>query len=279
MTEIGKIELTRVNNASHFLFIQAVLEDAEADTAVKNKCAAQVAALRAAFEEEDAALKISSKNLITDEIVKTDGERDKIFSGLRKMVDALRGMPMEDTAKPAGVLWQSLKDYGIDVRMQLEKETGLIVNLVGDMEKKFAGEVEALALGKYVQALKESNQKVRDLIRQRSKENFANIVGRLRMAREASDVAYQALVKMVNAQALVTGSSEFDGFINGVNAEIQRYRREVLGQKPTAVTPAPGGDDTGSGEPGTETPGGGTGETPGGGDQGGDGGDGGSDFS
>lgn len=264
MLEISKIDLVRINNGAHFLFMQRVLNRAEADTAVKDKCATQVAALKTAFKEEDEALKVSTKRLLTDRISEADDERDKLYLGLKRVIDGLRIMPLEETATAAGVLWQCIKDYSINTAMQMEKETGLIINLTADLQTKYSAQVKTLALEKYVEALKTANSRVETLTLERTEANMTLVVGRMRLAREASDKAYRALTRMVEAQVMVTGSTDFDGFINYVNAEILRYKREVLGLHATAVPPATGGDDT----PGT---GGGDG-TGGGGDQPGTGG-------
>ena len=58
----------------------------------------------------------------------------------------------------------------------------------------------------------------------------------MKTARSASDDAYRALVKMVNALALVFGETDYADFIDYVNTEITHYKREVLGQKATATT-------------------------------------------
>lgn len=57
-------------------------------------------------------------------------------------------------------------------------------------------------------------------------------VGALKAARTASDDAYRALVKMVNALALVYGEKDYTAFIDYVNTEVTHYKREVIGQKP-----------------------------------------------
>ena len=56
----------------------------------------------------------------------------------------------------------------------------------------------------------------------------------LKTARTASDDAYRALVKMVNALALVFGEKDYTAFIDYANTEITHYKREVLGQKASA---------------------------------------------
>ena len=93
-------------------------------------------------------------------------------------------------------------------------------------------------------------------------------VGALKAARTASDTAYRALVKMVNALALVLGEKDYTAFIDYVNTEITHYKREVLGKKATAPSTSgssavnsgsssiPSGGNSGSSSSGGSTSGG-----------------------
>ena len=93
----------------------------------------------------------------------------------------------------------------------------------------------------------------------------------MKAARTSSDDAYRALVKMVNALALVFGEKDYTAFIDYVNTEVTHYKREVIGQKATAqstsgsssVTPPdsgnkPLGDGSGSSSSGGSTSGSGS---------------------
>ena len=77
-------------------------------------------------------------------------------------------------AKAAKVLTQHIKDYAIDPKMQLDKETGLLMNFIDDLEKKYSSEVQTLSLGAFVTALKAANEKVRTLTATRTDERKAN---------------------------------------------------------------------------------------------------------
>ena len=101
-------------------------------------------------------------------------------------------------------------------------------------------------------------------------------VGALKTARTASDDAYRALVKMVNALALVFGEKDYTSFIDYVNTEITHYKREVLNQKSTATSTAGGStDDSNKPGGGSDSSSTGGGSTTGGGSSSseGDGGD------
>lgn len=254
MKEIYDINIQRMNNGAHFTFVSNILARAEADTAVKGKAADQVNNLKAAVSAEDEALKISQKSLLTDEIAKADNDRDALYAGYKKAVEGFLAMPIADMAQAAKILSQHIKDYKINTADQLDKETGLLVNFITDLEGKYSEQVAKLGLTAFVTNMKEANERVRTLTLQRTNEKIGITVGALKTARTASDDAYRALVKMVNAIALVFGEKDYTAFIDYVNTEVAHYKREVLGQKASA--PSTSGNsavDSGS----TSTPSGG----------------------
>ena len=261
MKEIYDINIQRMNNGAHFTFVSNILARAEADTAVKGKASELVSNFKAAVAAEDEALKISQKSLLTDEIAKADSDRDALYAGYKKAVEGFLAMPIADMAQAAKVLAQHIKDYKINTAGQLDKETGLLVNFITDLEDKYSTQVAKLGLTAFVTNLKEANERVRTLTLQRTNEKMGVTVGALKAARSASDEAYRALVKMVNALALVFGEKDYTAFIDYVNTEVTHYKREVLGQKASAPstsgssavdsgntsTPSGGGSSSGSG--------------------------------
>ena len=261
MKEIYDINIQRMNNGAHFTFVSNILARAEADTAVKGKASELVSNFKAAVAAEDEALKISQKSLLTDEIAKADSDRDALYAGYKKAVEGFLAMPIADMAQAAKILAQHIKDYKINTAGQLDKETGLLVNFISDLEDKNAAQVAKLGLTAFVTNLKEANERVRTLTLQRTNEKIGITVGALKTARTASDNAYRALVKMVNALALVFGEKDYTAFIDYVNTEITHYKREVLGQKASAPstsgnsavdsgntsTPSGGGSTSGTG--------------------------------
>ena len=261
MKEIYDINIQRMNNGAHFTFVSNILARAEADTAVKGKASELVSNFKAAVAAEDEALKISQKSLLTDEIAKADSDRDALYAGYKKAVEGFLAMPIADMAQAAKILSQHIKDYKINTADQLDKETGLLVNFISDLEDKYAAQVAKLGLTAFVTNLKEANERVRTLTLQRTNEKISITVGALKTARTASDDAYRALVKMVNALTLVFGEKDYTAFIDYVNTEITHYKREVLGKKATAPstsgssavnsgstsTPSGGGSTSGTG--------------------------------
>lgn len=228
MAKINEINLGALPNSAHFLYITDVLSRLQQDETLSAKLEKFAAALAEAQKAEDDALKLSQKSLLTDDIAAADQLRDQLYSGYKKSVGGYLNFPVETLSNAAKTLNQHIKDYKIDPQEQLDKETGDLVNFIGDLEDKYAEEVAALSLTAYVEQLKAANESVRTLTEQRTDERMARTVGAVKTARAASDTAYRDLVTVVNGLALFEGETAYADFISYVNTQISHYKQEVL---------------------------------------------------
>ena len=228
MKEINGIDLAHMKSGAHFLFITDTVGLATADAKVKTKVTAELTALQTALKAEDDALALSKANLLSGEIKTLDTERDKHYKALRKAIKFFLSHPDAELVKAAQRLERLLKDYNIDPKMQLDRETGLLLNLISDLETKSAADVTALALTPVVQAMKQANEKLREVTRARANDRAVQIVGQLKQAQHASDEAYRTLVQKVNALAVVEGEADYADFISKMNEQVKHYKQEVL---------------------------------------------------
>ena len=228
MKEINGIDLAHMKSGAHFLFITDTVGLATADAKVKTKVTAELTALQTALKAEDDALALSKANLLSGEIKTLDTERDKHYKALRKAIKFFLSHPDAELVKAAQRLERLLKDYNIDPKMQLDRETGLLLNLISDLETKSAADVTALALTPVVQAMKQANDKLREVTRARANDRAVQIVGQLKQAQHASDEAYRTLVQKVNALAVVEGEADYADFISKMNEQVKHYKQEVL---------------------------------------------------
>ena len=228
MKEINGIDLAHMKSGAHFLFITDTVGLATADAKVKTKVTAELTALQTALKAEDDALALSKANLLSKEIKAIDAERDKHYKALRKAITFFLSHPDAEQVKAAARLEQLLKDYNINPAMQLDRETGLLLNLISDLETKSAADVTALALTPVVQAMKQANDKLREVTRARANDRAVQIVGQLKQAQHASDEAYRTLVQKVNALAVVEGEADYADFISKMNEQVKHYKQEVL---------------------------------------------------
>lgn len=285
MNKIKDFSLTQMRNGSHFLFMDQVLKKAEADSAVSSKAATYVSALRKALAAEDEMLKVSTKNKLTDLIAQADACRDGLYRSLKNVLPGFRSARSAAVVEAASDLTQLLKDYRIDPDAPMLVETGMMLNLVQDLESKFKAQVETLGLSVLVGLLKDANNELNDLMVERTESRQNAVVKAMPATRKVTDAAYNGLVGMVNALVYIDGEEAYADFISFVNAQIVYYRREALKQRtslPKSDGTVPGsGNEGGSGEGGGDgNPGSGsTGDGTGGNEGGGDSDDGGTDFS
>ncbi len=248
MIEISEIYLAKMSNGAHFSYHTEMLARINANSKVKAKLTSQLPVYQAAIEKEDAALATSRKSFISDEIATADSQRDALYLGLKNAVKAFLNIPDATMQEAARVLTQLLKDYKIDPAMQLDRQTGLMVNLITDLEGKCSTQVAALSLAPMIAGMKAANEKVRTSLSARTEESSTKEAGAMKAARLAVDDCYREIVKYINAYALLEGAADYQTFIDVTNAEIVRYKRQVLKQKANPHTPGGDGDD-GGGEP------------------------------
>lgn len=235
MIEIISISTDRMSNGAHFAYHTEAVSHIEADAKVKAKLSAQLQAYKAALDIEDQSLKISQKSFLTDEIAEADSQRDAFYLGFKNTVKAFASIPDAAMQQAYKVLAQLIKDYRIDTEMQFDKETGLMMNLITDLEGKYKTEVKALSLDSIVTAMKTANEKVRTTMATRNIETSARQVGAMKSARVAVDNAYRLLIKYLNAYALIEGDADYATIVAQMNALIVHYKRQVLGQKAEAA--------------------------------------------
>ena len=229
MIEIKRLRAERLTNGAHFIFISDVLRYAENDTVVKTKVAAEIKALKDALKGEDEMLSVSQKDLNTDAI--------KDYCVVRDTIKANLNHPDSETATSAKQLNQRLKDYRIDPEMQLDRETGMLINLIEDLEAEYAPAVAKLNLGVVVAELKSANDKLEGLIKVRLEARANLVKGGLRDARQLADGVYRKLTEKVNALMVVEGAEKYVDYADKMNEEVSHYKSVIdAAQKNHAIS-------------------------------------------
>ena len=234
--EIGGITLTALSNGAHFNFMQTTLDLADACEAVVNKLSDDIAVFKKAFAVEDDKLKTMRKSELTEQIAQNDAIRDGSYSGYKGYVKGLFSLPAGDMLTAAKRLWNHIESYNIVTTDQLDKQTGMMTNFIDDLEKKYAEEITTLGLSSLVTTMKTANDNVRELMKNRNIETGSKGVGATKAARAATDDAYRAFVKKVNALALLEGDTAYASFIDEMNSQIVHFKREALNQSVSSTT-------------------------------------------
>lgn len=255
--EIGSMAMTRLSNNAHFAFVKLTIEHANECEAVKTNAATALAALTTAYNAEDTAIKIATKNLLTDDITAYDKARDKVYIGYKSIVNGYTYMS-GDLGTAAKTLQQHVKTYNINTAAQLDTEAAAVYNFIQDLQSNYAEQVKTLGLDAVVTAMKEANDKVLAILGSRDADNATKETGAVKAARAKTDAAMETFIKTVNALALINGDTDYATFIDTTNEQINRYKRNVLNQSiSSSSTDNNGGssssDNGGSSDSGSST--------------------------
>lgn len=236
MKHFDSIHLSIMRNGVHFLFVKNVLEKAGGDPAVMEQADRLVSALGAAVDEEGKYFALSRKDFRTDDISRADKERDRLYARYRKGVSTFLDIPMPEEAEAARHLWQNLRDHNINPQHSLQQETGELLKLISDLDGPLAPHVATLGLTKLVARLKEANALANDMMLRRTDERSARKTGALRKARRTTDIAYDDLLRVIDAMAILHGTERYAPFISYVNTEIAQYKRNAMARTVAACT-------------------------------------------
>ena len=233
MELIDSIGTDRLDNGAHFAYHSNTLANAKANATISERCAKVLTPYDAAFVVLDKALKTSQKSMLTDAIAQNDELRDTLYMSYKQMVEQMVGIAIPEMAEAAKILNQHIKDYRINVKAQLDKETGLLQNFIADLQEKYAEQVETLSLTSLVTKMQAANEKVNELIQQRADEYAMRTVGATKQARVKVDEAYRNLILVINAYMLMEDdNADYIAFAKHQNEEIKRIKQQILGQKP-----------------------------------------------
>lgn len=130
------------------------------------------------------------------------------------------------------------------------KESGLVDNMLQDMQA-YTTQLRRLGLEILATRLKESNDKVRQLIAERNEERAEQVLGELAAARRASDEAYAVVVFYTNAYfAMNPDVREAEDLVKRMQEDLEYFRQHAM-TDPNRIRDAK--RDSDSSEPTDET--------------------------
>ena len=231
MKEIRNIDLTKVNNGAHRMFMESVakiLDEYEQAIAAHPKTKMLTAEFGKLLQQEKACMGLSRTSLRTAQIAEADHERDMLFTGFKAVVRAFTKGTNPETKAAAKTIWLDIAGYRINNRMQLERQTGVLYILTKKCLTQHAEEIELLHLTQYVTQLAASNDKVSQLLNLRLDEQTGIVKGALRATRLKMDEQFRLVVKAINARMFLNDDESMVPIADFINEMVRRYKREVI---------------------------------------------------
>ncbi len=238
MKKITTINLTRLRVEEDFGFLKLVLAETENLPAEETPSilTAAVNSFETAFNAFDAALKASATNPATASATDADVERDQSWRGINAYVKAMCSHPTDDVASAATEAKSLFDKYGDPTSLAQTEESGVLHNLLQDLEAFDSAKRTSLALDVWIADLKTKEDAFLAAAARRTEADAARQVGIVKETRTAAESAYRSLVDTVNALAMIEGDEEYATFIEHVNAVVERQKgilkaRKTRGEK------------------------------------------------
>ena len=175
----------------------------------------------------DDALKASSTNPATATATATDDARDASWRGNNNYLTAMCAHPDAEIAAYAAEVKSLFDKYGDPTKLAQTEESGVLHNLLQDLEALDSSKRTALNLDVWITDLKTKEDAFLAAAAQRTEADAARQVGIVKETRTAAEAAYRTLVDTVNALAMINGDADYATFIDHVNAR-KPSRRHVL---------------------------------------------------
>ena len=240
----------------------------EQTTCENEKFKAAVAALKAAYTEEDKAFVISQKSELTAVMELADAQQDNGVNGLRALIAAAK----YDEAKKeaAQKVEDAIRPYKLDTREQMAQEAYKVAQCAAALEEEaMKPHVPAIGATQFVAQMKQGATALQAAMLQRNEERAALTPEALANARLKTDEALKELLFVADAVITMFGEETLPALAAKGN-ELVRYTKQHMVSQPKPgegdknPAPAPEGGEGGGADKNRAPGDGGEGSTGGG---------------
>ena len=170
---------------------------------------------------ETANLPIGEETGTPSEISQLSATNPASWRGSNNYLTAMCAHPDAEIAAYAAEAKSLFDKYGDPTKLAQTEESGVLHNLLQDLEALDSNKRTALNLDVWITDLKTKENAFLAAAAQRTEADAARQVGIVKETRTAAEAAYRSLVDTVNALAMINGDAEYATFIDHVNAMIE----------------------------------------------------------
>ena len=156
-----------------------------------------------AVDAFDDALKASATNPATATATAADDARDASWRGGNNYLTAMCAHPDAEIAAYAAEAKSLFDKYGDPTKLAQTEESGVLHNLLQDLEALDSSKRTALNLDVWITDLKTKENAFLAAAAQRTEADAARQVGIVKETRTAAETAYRSLVDTVNVNAMI----------------------------------------------------------------------------
>ncbi len=221
--EIKAFKLSRLRSEEHFQFQTGVYDLLKKHKTMTAGVTNLVTAFNKDYITEQNSLDCFSENRLTAAIKEADEQRNSTIIGFNDAISSCT-RHFNDEVKEAGLAISTIVGhYGTIQRKNYEAKSAAINDLILELTSNFAEALKATATKQWIVELKKDNTTFKELQNERYTADANSDHITMTDARAVLDISYKALIKMINALALVNGVEKYESFIKELNERIDSY--------------------------------------------------------
>lgn len=225
--KISSINLSRLHNAAHSALMKHFSALITKYTAAKLDVTALLTPFTAAQKAESDYMAQTLTSDISDMLVKLDNIRDAHYRAFVAYVKALTGHYDANIAKAAGHVWYVLDAKGNVPGEPYNDETNEISDMMTELKNKNTADLTAANLTEWLALLKNKNDAFDAAYKDRNNQQGAKIHADTQALRKATDVAYNNIVKRINALIEINGDAAYKAFVSEYNEYLETEKNLI----------------------------------------------------
>jgi len=238
MKQIISFSMRGLHNDEHHKFHFDVKKLVDEQTADKLKISPLFASYLAALTTEDAAIKVEQGSIITKTITDMDGHRDMLEHGFHMFTESQTMHHDPAVCTAAEHILRKLDQYGDLRALPYNKETDNITTRNAELFSNYADDLNTAQVYERLTKIDEVNKEFDSYFGDRANELAARISSNVRNARIQVNPLYEAIVKQINALALIEGDDNYAEFIDKVNYYINYYKAGIAARRGRSASSA-----------------------------------------
>lgn len=224
--KILAVTLQKMPNLSHNTFMKRAKEWFEAHSPLFAGGEHLFEAFDLAVQAEDAANRVLRKSALTAELVRLNVEREKLYAGFYYYYQSCATHYDEKVRESAAWLAPIVKNIATIHNTSNEKRT-VKIGKVSRLVRRNSEVTAKLSLTGWLDALDRANAAYDSLRTERFNQASPKGSGNVLRTRVATDKAYKAIVKRVNALIVIEGEEKYADFTRRLNLYIEEERQSI----------------------------------------------------
>jgi hypothetical protein len=220
------IRTHQLTNASHLKFFRAILLLMTKYTTILVKIEDQYLIIQACVEKEDLCFKIIRKSNFSALKKRYDKDRDTLVIGMKGALNSSLRHVDENVREAAEKLIIVFNTYNYPKAIQnlpFDEETIVINNMLIEMEKNYAVEIDIVGLRVWIEGLRVKNDAFDKATTEYNVEQAGKPSFHPREVRKETDKAYQNFITVIESLIIREGDAEYAPFISELNTLIKHY--------------------------------------------------------